>query len=752
MATLQTAISLTDRMTPALMSITNAMNIVINSFDHLQNVSSNSIDTASLQTARTELARAESSFRSLETEIQNATERQHNFNRSIQDGNNATTRLLNKFKAVAATYVTLNALGAVFKLSDGMASTQARLNMINDGLQTTDQLNKMIFLSAQRSRSAYEDTSKIVARLGMNAKDAFSSTREMIAFAEQLNKKFIIAGASTEEMNSALLQLTQGLGSGVLRGDELNSVFESAPNIIQSIADYLNVPIGQIRQMASDGKLTADTVKNAILNASAETNKAFSNIPLTWGQIWTSFKNEAFMSFQLVLKKLNEIANSTQFRTFLNNVEGGMVVLASVMTSLISNILNILSSDAFQGFANGVVSILTLAVNAFGTIANMALSIANIFAQNWSIIEPIIWGIVAALTVYNSVMGIGWLTSISAAAAKVYDTIASWAETAAIYALIIAQEGLNAALYACPLTWIIIGVIMIIAIFYAAVATVNHFAKTSLSATGLICGALFTAGAFIGNLFIAFFNMVSDGIVLVYNSFADFANFLGNVFKDPVGSIVRLFAGMADKVLSIISSIASAIDTVFGSNLAKAVNGWKGNLNSMVNAKFGQGKVYVKHINPNKFHMNRFEYGKAFKIGDTFGRKIDSTVGNMFKIDKLVGDAKDKLDLNGLGIAGGLGEDKFDLNSLDDLKNATNNIGSDTSKIAKTMDMSAEDLKYLRDVAEQEVINRFTTAQIKIDMNNTNNITSEMDLDGVVSYLEDKVYESMIIAAEGTHT
>ena len=216
---------------------------------------------------------------------------------------------------------------------------------------------------------------------------------------------------------------------------------------------------------------------------------------------------------------------------------------------------------------------------------------------------------------------------------------------------------------------------------------------------------------------------------------------------------------MADTVLSILNNIASAIDTIFGSNLSDTVSNWKSGLKGAVDSKYGKGKVFVEKIDSSKYHLDRFNYSKVGMMGYNFGKKIDDKVSGLFNIDKLVGDAKDKTNTNGLGLAGGLGENANDLKSLDDLKNSMSDAGKsskdtagNTAKMAKTMDASAEDLKYLRDIAEQEVINRFTTAQISIQMENNNNINSELDLDGVVSYLEDKVYESMVIAAEGTHT
>ena len=331
--------------------------------------------------------------------------------------------------------------------------------------------------------------------------------------------------------------------------------------------------------------------------------------------------------------------------------------------------------------------------------------------------------------------------------------------TGATWRQVVAQYGLNAALYACPLTWIVLGVIAVIAVFYAAIAAVNHFAGTSLSATGLIVGAITTAAAVIGNLFIALANVAIDAFVMIYNIVATVANFVGNVFNDPIGAVIRLFASMADTVLGILSSIASAIDTVFGSNLQSAVEGWRSGLKGAVNSLVGEGTVFVEPMDSNSMHLDRLNYGDAFNAGNKWGSNLANKVGNMFNIDNLVGNAKDNLDLNGLDIAGGLGESFKDLSSLSDLNNlmsdaanASKDTAGNTAKMAKTMSSSSEDLKYLRDIAEQEVINRYTTAQIKIDMTNNNNINSELDLDGVVSYLEEKVYDSMITAAEGTHS
>lgn len=278
MATIQTAIRLTDGMSPALRSINTSMHAVLDTFESMQRTSGKAVDTASIQSAKNELLKMQSAYSNIGNQISQAKKQQDGFNNSVRGGSSAAQSLLSTVKRVAATYLTLQGIGKVLNLSDTLSNTNAKLSMINDGLQTNRQLQNMIYQSAQRSGAAYSNTAQFVARLGTNARDAFNSTAEMVAFAEILNKKFALAGATTEEMNSAMIQLTQALGSGVLRGEELNAVFESAPNVIQAIATYLDVPIGQIRKMASEGLITADIVKNAMLSSADETKlKSFKD-------------------------------------------------------------------------------------------------------------------------------------------------------------------------------------------------------------------------------------------------------------------------------------------------------------------------------------------------------------------------------------------------------------------------------------------------------------------------------------------
>ncbi|MGL5715049.1 MAG: tape measure protein [Paraclostridium sp.] len=758
MATINTAIRITDGMTPAFRSMTSALNIVISNFEQLQRTSSDPIDVSGLQSARNELSRVEVTISQVEEEIRQANERQQQFNRSAMQADNGFKNVLKTMGKIVSVYSLIRGMGSLLNLSDEYSTTLAKLNLINDGLQTTDELNKMIFASAQRSRGAYDEMAKTVAKLSANAPDAFGSNGETILFAEQLNKMFKIAGATQDEISSATLQLTQALGSGVLRGEELNAVFEASPNIIQSIADHLDVPIGKIREMASDGELTADIVKNAILGSIDEVNAKFESLPITFKDVFMSLKNVAQMAFGQVFTQINSLANSDGFKEFIKHVEGAIVILASSFYDILMILGEIASNPAFQWLANNAVMAISHIINVLGILVSVFLNVVSLIIDNWSLIAPVLFTVLTPLILYNAMLGMIAAKEAIVSAFKTGHAIATFLlalaskDLAGATAIATANQwGLNMALFACPIFWIILAIVALIGTLYLATAVWNKFTGDSISATGLLVGAIFAAGAFIGNLFIALYNSIVDIVSILWNLFADFANFIGNVFSDPVGAIVRLFAGLADAVLGILSGIASAIDTIFGSNLASAVEGWRGSLDSKVTDLVGEGKVFVEKIDPNVAKLDRFEYGASFDKGYNFGSNFADGVKNMFNFDKLLGNAKDKLNLNGLGIADLNGKDKFNFGNLDDIKDSLGGVKDNTDKMSKTMSVGAEDLKYLRDIAEQEAINRYTTAKIQVDMTNNNNINSNMDLDGVVTYLTQKINDEIEVMAEGQY-
>lgn len=401
-----------------------------------------------------------------------------------------------------------------------------------------------------------------------------------------------------------------------------------------------------------------------------------------------------------------------------------------------------------EGIVGGITEGLQFLLGVLSWLVEGAINFAQVVIDNWSWISPIIYGIAGALAVYYGWLLLTKVAAFAAAAAQGALTLVKMlavpvyaALTGATMAETAAQWGLNAALYACPIVWIIILIIALIALFYAAVAAVNRFAGTSISATGLICGAFMAALAFIGNIFIALWNLVVDVFVLIYNLVAEVANFIGNVFTDPIGAVCRLFFGLADTVLGILQALASAIDTIFGSNLAGSVQGWRDSLGSWVDETFGEGEEIMAKMDADSMKLGRFEYGATFDLGYSFGEGVEDTLGNMLDMDNLFnvdGIPSPEDYANSYSGIGGMGEDVSD-------------IAGNTGAMADSMDITSEELKYLRDLAEQETVNRFTTAEITIDAPITNNISKGADLDGVVSGLTDAVNEAVDNITEGVH-
>lgn len=701
------------------------------------------VDNMDVQAANEAYLRLEQIIGGTERHIRDNVNEQGRFNREIEQGTQEANELMQTIKGVVAAYVTIQTFSAALDLSDQLASTTARLNLMNDGLQTTQDLQNRIFLSAERARGSYQATADAVSKLGLMAGDAFSSSEEIIAFMEQVNKQFIIAGTEAAGIDAAMLQLTQAMGSGVLRGEEYNSILEQAPNIIQAIADYMEVPKGQLKDMAAEGKITADIVKAAMFAAADETNEKFESMPMTFEQVWTSLENTALMALQPVFEKLNEVANSDNFTQTVDHAVNALSMLAAAALPVIEHIA---SSQVLWDFVN-------TAVDAFSTIGVVALGIFDLLfagiellGDNWSWLAPIILGVAGALAVYYgwqmAVNGVNLVSKgihVAIAAAQMLHAAVTGGLTASTAAAIAAQNGLNGAMYACPIVWIIILIIGLIALFYAAVEAINKFAGTSVSATGIICGVFMIAAAFIGNLFVSLINFVIDIFVVLWNFIAVFANFFGNVFNDPVGAIVRLFFDLVDCILGLLESLASAIDTIFGSNLAGAVSGWRDSLGSWVDETFGQGEEIMAKMDASGMHLDRFEYGAAWDAGYSFGEGIDESIAN-FDPSSLFGttDIPSADDYAGALTDGAIGS------GIDD-------IAGNTGAMADAMDITGEELKYLRDIAEQEAINRYTTAEITIEQTNHNTIKNGMDLDGIMSGMTDMVNEAIDISTEGVH-
>lgn len=563
-----------------------------------------------------------------------------------------TSGLVSELHSLAGAFVGIQGVKALTGLSDSMTSITARLDMMNDGLQTTEELNQMIYESAQRSRGSYQQTANLVAKLSTLAGDAFSSNQEIIAFAEQLNKQMALTGTTTQEASAAMLQLTQGLASGTLRGEELNSVLEQTPMIAQSIAKYMGVNTGEMRELASEGAITADVVKNAMFAAADEINAKFEQMPMTWSQVWTTMKNTAIQALEPVLNAVNWLAN------------------------------------------------------------------------NLSIIGPLVAGLAGAFVVFTIAAN---STKIAAAAAAAYKfaldlvKFAYAAMTKQAYVATAATIRFNGTLLASPITWVVMGVMLLVAALYAGVAAFNKLTGSAVSATGIITGALAAALAAVANVLSAAATLIYNALATIYNVVAAVANFIGNVFVDPVGSVARLFFDLADTVLSILQTLASAIDTIFGSSLADSVQGWRDSLGGWVDKTFGKGKEVMAQAELRSGF--RLDITDAFKSGYNWG-------ANLF----------------------GGGDTASSLFAQSTAYDNIASIADSVKGIEKSVNMSEEDIRALVDVAERRYVNNVNlTAQTPvITINGQNTGNTPADRQALADTIRDILIEQ--VSAGSTRT
>ena len=636
--------------------------------------------------------------------IRDNVDEQGRFNQEISAGTQQANELTNTIKRAVAAYVSIQTVGKALNISDELVQTTSRLNMMNDGVQTTAELVNMVYAAAQDARGSFSQMADVVARFGNNAKDAFSSSEEVVAFADLIQKQMTIAGASTQEAANAELQLSQALGSGVLRGDELNSIFEQAPNLIQNIADYLDVPIGKIREMAADGELSADVVKAAIFSAADDINSKFNEMPMTWGQMWQSMQNTALIAFQPVLQRLNDLANSEAFQTFIQGAIEAMATLANIL------------------------------LNVF----EVAASVGAFIGDNWSIIAPIIYGVIAALGAYLAIMGI--VNAITAISAAIDATKAAADALAAgqTFLWTVQQYGLNAALAACPITWIIVLIIALIAIIFAVCNAIAKMTGIANSGFGVITGGVNVVIQFFKNLGLTVANIALG----IGNAIAALASNMMTAFHNAICSVQSWFYNLLSTALSVIEGICSALNKLpfveFDySGISSAADDYAAKASEAAGNKEDYQSI-SDAFNEGFTTFDAFQDGwasDAFNAGAAWGDGVADKVSN-FSLSDVFGqtDIPNVSDYTS-GFA--------DAIANSGVGDSIGNIDDNTGKIKDSLDVTEEDLKYLRDIAEQESINRFTTAEVTINQTNNNNVSSDTDLDGFITALDDAMGEAI---------
>lgn len=668
MATLQNYISLRDGVSPMLEKMSRAAHTVSNKLNRASGSARNAGDSFGYAAGKAGLFK------------------------SILAGNIIGNVIMRGLDSIAGS------ISGAVALADEYTSLNARLALVAGSQSNVAALNDMIYESAQRARGGYMDMAKAVASLSVNARDAFPDPRKTVQFMEGMQKLFVIGGASKENQQFAMLQLQQSLASGRLQGDEFRSITENAPILQDMIAKTMKVSRGELKQLSAQGEITADIIKRAIFENMDEINDKFESMPKRWSDHFTDFKNVVLKSFAPIAERINRLANSEGVRSMFSMLKNGVKSIMPVLYAVIGGV------EKFVNMFTAGISTVASFVQNHGLLMQMAL---------------------IALGGYLAFVGTMALVSAGqmalAAISMAAKTAADWLETAALIALTVAQDGLNAALYACPLTWIVGAIIAVIAVLYAAVAAVNYFAGTSISATGIIFGA-----------FMLLFSSIWNMIAFTVNMFVSLAEFIGNVFVDPLNATYNLFAdiwnGVVDLVGQAVAAIVDMIAQIPGMNKLGISTDFTAESMRMERREISGGYDY------SGLKMKTLDYSNEMAWGYNVGAGIGDSISDALQMPEIAAPGYNAEDI------------------ADNTANTADNTGKgakDAKRAADALDSTADDLAFLREAAEREAVNKYTTATIHIDVGGvTAGDTGGNDFDGVLRRLNDVLIESVESGAE----
>ena len=643
MASISSSLTLKDRFTSTLNKGVNSVDRMLKSMNNLGR------QTSAINPAKP--------FSALPSKIDNAKKRLDDFVRKSNEAQKSAEKVKSSWGRVGSVIKTaMAAFGAkkIIDITDEMTSAKARLKLMNDGKQSDEELQAKIMASAQRSRAGYLDTASAIAKLGLNSGNAFANNDETIAFMEQVNKLFVIGGASAQEQRNAMIQLTQAMASGTLRGEELNSILESGPGIARAIEKYMGIAEGSIKSVAEEGLVTADVVKNALFSAAEDTNAKFNSMPKTFGQVWTQIKNKAVERFDGIMTRING---------FLNSDFGTQVI-------------------------NGILLGINMIAAAISWLMNGITWLGNVVVQNWGIIGPILGFVASALVLWGATLIPGLITKLWAMVAPVLAQAAAWA--------------------------IVNWPILLIA---AAIVGIGILLKKLGVSFDQVTGFI---GSVIGGLYAFMYNIVAG----IYNYWVSFVEFFANCFNHPVYSVKKLFVNLANSVLDLVKSIASAIDAVFGSNLAGGIESLQGKMQDWL----GEMPEGYKVID--KLEMKSIEgyASKGYDMGQGIGEGISDTVSGLFSTSDPFG-----------------GIDSFDM--AESMSGANLGKVDEVGKINSDVNIADEDIKLLKDVAEMRYVQNFVTLQPSIAMNAS--VTKDADFDTFYNQFGERITEEAYATAEG---
>lgn len=646
MGTIQASVKMFDGYSPIIKNMIKVNQNIISSFASTEQASGKAFNLQAIKAAQNALAQVETDFDDVERSIREADNAQKQLNNDMRNGGDFANGLKSKLLGVGAAIGAAFSAKKIIDLADTMTNTRARLNFIVDDGGSVQELEDKIMASANRARASYQTTADVVSKLGMQAGHAFSGNDELIAFSEQLNKSFVIAGADAQAVESVMYNLTQALSSGVLRGQDLNAVFSNAPNIIQNIADYLDVPIGKIREMAADGELSASVVKNAMLAAADETNAKFAEMPMTWAQVWTVAKNVILQAFEPVIQTIG--------------------------------------------------------------------AAAQWIYDNWSTIAPVFYGIAAAIGVVAAAFAIWKVVTLA-------QTVAQWA--------------LNSALLANPITWIVLAIAAVVGAIVVWINKIGGLKVAWLTAVNAIMTAwdwvkigFFTGVYWVIDLWEKMkLGMMSAGVAI--------ANYMG----DMKANVLMILQNMVNGAINIINGFIGVLNKLPGVSIETIAAVTFGTTAQLKNEAAKQARNSAL----NDYRAD-IEAGIAERASQLDQMKADArtaTASRMAEIEAVrTEQANSKVQENSAA------------NQWDALLGGIDDIAGNTGAMKDSLDFAEEDIKYMRDVAERDAINRYTTNDINVDMSGmSNSISSEMDLDGVIAHINEGIIEGITSGVESDH-
>lgn len=639
--------------------------------------------------------------------INRAANAQQRLNAAIRQGTSNGNILLSSLKNIAAAYLSIQGAQKLVERSDKYTSSMARINLIKAEGESAKEVYDKIYHAAQRATTPLDEMTHNVSKLAITAREAFSGTDEIIYFTELVAKQFTIAGASATEAENAMYQLIQAMASNRLQGDEFRSVIENAPLLTASIRKHLNVSQDELKKMATAGELTAEVIKGSMFEIADEINKQFESIPLRFSDLWTLIANKVERSMTPVYEQISKLWNNEGFRTLLNVITGGFVLILNTI------------------------------VKTFIAIGNMIKLLRPI--------APIIFGILTPLLAYKAALIAAWTwTKAIAIGTAIWHAVGTAIGAARIMmlAFVNAQKAATLATALFNATWlanpVVAAITAIVTAIGIAAAYAFHLADSFEDALGRIMSGIYAAGAFIYNVLMGTFNAILARVDVFLNIFIGawemFLNIFHGGFDNAAGAIANAFGHLISTMLGILKPFVYVWDAVFGTTGVDTIKQWQ---NTAANwGKNDKAITLERDLLTNRFAMDRVAYddmmGKGYDIGKKFGQGLQEKYSTLFE-------PLSKNDPKGLN------------KLLDDIAKNTRNTANAAERAADSLYSSEDEMKLLRELAEREAINRFTTAEVKVDFTANNKIDSMLDIDSIVAELTQQLSRAMQSAAEGAY-